>query len=946
MIDSTDLGSYSGNSVIDSYGNLWFSLDFGLWCYNTKGEIKGVYEEKYLPSTLIYTLAADNYGNLLIGTNKGITVLQVSENGNPISSLTYNKENGFAGYETHMRSCYTDERGNVFVGTLEGVFMIRPNLLMKNTIPPPPFVVGIQNKLGGPMLDIKDDNVFNDGENNVSILFKSINTKNDFVKYSYRLIGWEEEWSNWSSEGVAMFSDLPSGNYRFEARATIDGESVSEVRIYEFSVNIPFYKSKWFILFGIGLIVVLNIFLLEKTKNFSRKNIILSKDTATDYRGIAAILLFGAVANTGAHLFASRIDATIENHDVSTIIAGFMVFTLFVLVTFVNSFRARASTLLTIGFIIIIAQNFIGVYYSNLHPFFLMAIILTCFVSPIVFRSFKSATAFAFIMIAISVGIIFNLKDTHYNQFLFIIGIFIAAFLTVFLTYIRNNSLEKLIFTSGVVNKGNVLVIAFDRNGKISYNSENITKIIDINGGDLKGVLVSDLNKYQPKFETENKFANVDLKNEFREGKIFVTPLFTKLGEVVYYQWSCKEFSEDVRVILGQDVTDKINLENYYELIVRNADDLIFQTDPYANLTFVNHKCVETFKYTEEEILGKPTTFIVHPDYKDIVQEFYNQQFVERKRTTYFEFPIIDGEGNERWLGQNVTTLLKPGADNIITGFLGLARDITERRKASAIIKEQNKDITASINYARRIQFNMLPRSTDFDQFFDEHFVLFRPKDIVSGDFYWVGEIDNKVIVICSDCTGHGVPGSFMTLLGINLLNQIIIEAKVTDAADILNELDERLIEVLPRDGRNKIKDGMEAVVLVFHKDDTRVQYACAGGRFATTDENNDELSIHKGDHKHIGDVLDDNVDFKYSAHDLSIEKNQTVYLFSDGYPDQFGGSKNKKLTFKKYLALLDTLTHQSLTEQNYILKDHLKEWIGEHPQTDDITVIGIKGVK
>jgi len=288
--------------------------------------------------------------------------------------------------------------------------------------------------------------------------------------------------------------------------------------------------------------------------------------------------------------------------------------------------------------------------------------------------------------------------------------------------------------------------------------------------------------------------------------------------------------------------------------------------------------------------------------------------------------------------------LFKPGADNIVTGFLGLARDITERRKANAIIKEQNQDITASINYARRIQFNMLPRSTDFDRFFDEHFVLFRPKDIVSGDFYWVGEVDDKVIVICSDCTGHGVPGSFMTLLGINLLNQIILEAKVTDAAEILNQLDERLIEVLPRDGRNKIKDGMELVALVFHKEDTRVQYACAGGRFAVTDEDNDKLYIHKGDQKHIGDVLDS--DFKYSASELQVEQNQTIYLFSDGYPDQFGGSRNKKLTFKKYLALIDTITQQSLTEQNYILKDHLKEWIGEFPQTDDITVIGLKGVK
>jgi len=944
IVNGNDLGSYCGNSATDSYGNCWFTLDHGILGILKDGTVKAIHGERFLPSNLFYTMNADRFGGLLIGTNKGITVLRLDQSGNVKSSFTYNKENGFDGYETHMRASYTDDNGNIFVATLEGVFMIRPEFLVQKNTPGAPFIMGVKSRLGEDIRRVNGMAAFGEDQTTLSIVFRSINNKNDFVRYSYRLLGKSDEWTPWSKEYEAVFTDLKSGKYTFEVRASIDENTVSDISTFEFTISIPFYKSKWFILTGIGLLVLLNVYFLERTKKFNRNNIILSKDVTTDTNGVSAILLFGAFANTASHIFASRIDETIENHDLSTAVAGLFVLILFILVAFVPKFKPKAKQLLLLGFVVIMLQNFIGLYYSDLHPFFLMAIILTCFISPFVFPSIKSAAVFAFVLVLMSFAVVFTLESTRYNEFLFMVGMFVAAFLAVFMTYIRNNSLEKLIFTSGVVNKGNALVIAFDKNGLITYNSENIQHIIDAEHTELKGMHVSDLNQYQPKFEKENKFANVDLKSEFKEGKIFVTPLFTKNSEVVYYQWSCKEFSEDVRVILGQDVTDKINLENYYEIIVHNADDLIFQTDPQANLTFVNQKCVDVFKFKEDEILNKPTSFIVHPDYKEQVRNFYKEQFVERKKTTYFEFPIIDGEGNERWLGQNVTTLFKPGADNIITGFLGLARDITERRNANAIIKEQNKDITASINYARRIQFNLLPRSAAFERYFDEFFILFRPKDIVSGDFYWLGEKNDKVILICADSTGHGVPGSFMTLLGINLLNQIILEAGIVDAGEILNQLDERLVEVLPRDGRNKIKDGIEMVVCVFEKDTEEVSYACAGGRFALMNIETNALDIIKGDQKHIGDIIDGQETYRYTSHQLSVSKNQTMYLFTDGYPDQFGGERNKKLTFKKYMALLDAIVNQPLAQQNQILKEHLKEWIGEYLQTDDITVIAVKG--
>ncbi|PHR48808.1 MAG: hypothetical protein COA32_04910 [Fluviicola sp.] len=946
-VNGLSIGSYVGNSAKDIYGNCWFTLDEGLYCYKKDGTITAITAQRFLPSTLLYTLNTDNYGNLIVGTNKGITVIKVDEEGVPESSNTYNNENGFNGYETHMRSSYKDENGNIFVGTLEGLFMIKPEFLQKKIKPIAPSIRKVQNKDFRSFYQELEPGgvpVFHVDNNNLSFQFKCINAKNDFVRYSYKLEGFDNEWSDWTTSQEAFYNNLSGGDYTFKVRATIDEQVISETSTFSFRVYFPFFRTKWFIILIIGLVIIANFFVLEKTKKFSRKNIILSRDVGANRRVAGSILLFGAFANTAAHIFAPRMDETIQLHDISSILVGVLVFGLFLIVSLSKRFVQRSNELLIIGFFILLGFNFVCAFLSNIHPFYLMAILLIAFVAPFIFRGLKSAIAFGFIFILSGVAMTFYLEEALYNQYLFLIAICVAAFLSVFMTYLRNNSLERLIFTSGVVNKGNVLVVAFDGDGKISYASENIEELLDLKV-ELKGTSVSELNQYQPRNSQHKKFSNVDLKNEFQEGKIFVTPLFSKTGDIVYYQWSCKEFSDDVRVILGQDVTDKINLENYYELIVRNADDLIFQTDPQGNFTFVNEKCEEVFGRSKNDLIGKSITSVIIGEYQSKVRTFYAQNFKERRKHDYLEFPITTPEGQERWLGQNLTTLLKPGADNIVIGFLGLARDITERREANAIIKEQNKDITSSINYARRIQFNMLPRSNDFEKTFIEHFILFKPKDIVSGDFYWLNEVDNKTIIVCSDCTGHGVPGSFMTLLGINILNQIILEAKVTDPGQIFDELDKRLIDVLPRDGQNRIKDGMEAVVCVFNHEDESVQYACAGGRFVVTDDENEDITVYKTDAKHIGDMPETD-DFKYQTKEINLNQNQILYLFSDGYPDQFGGEKNKKLTIKKFLALLDALTRQDLQEQNEIFREHLEAWIGEQPQTDDITLIALKGIK
>jgi serine phosphatase RsbU (regulator of sigma subunit) len=340
-------------------------------------------------------------------------------------------------------------------------------------------------------------------------------------------------------------------------------------------------------------------------------------------------------------------------------------------------------------------------------------------------------------------------------------------------------------------------------------------------------------------------------------------------------------------------------------------------------------------------LIGKDSVSVVPEDYQEEVRQFYHDHFTERKTTSYKEFPILTKDEEIIWIGQYVTTIFAPGSKNYINGFIALARDITSVRRQNQLIQDQRDDITASINYAQRIQFNLLPHERYFASGFKEHFIIYKPKDIVSGDFYWMETIGDTIVLALGDCTGHGVPGAFMTLLGINLLNSIVKENQILDPGKILEELDKRLLDILPRNpNQNSLNDGMEMTICAIEESNNNMAYACAGSRFLIYSDGS--FTMYKGDNKHIGDSAPD--DFKtYSTHYTPFTHDDLVYLFSDGLQDQFGGDKDKKFTFRRVLGLLEDNAHLPLPDQRKEIEATINEWIGTSEQTDDITLISIK---
>ncbi|MBN2662654.1 MAG: tetratricopeptide repeat protein [Bacteroidales bacterium] len=264
-------------------------------------------------------------------------------------------------------------------------------------------------------------------------------------------------------------------------------------------------------------------------------------------------------------------------------------------------------------------------------------------------------------------------------------------------------------------------------------------------------------------------------------------------------------------------------------------------------------------------------------------------------------------------------------------------------------LQQKNREITDSINYARNIQMALLPSGDYIDQMLPERFILFKPRNIVSGDFYWINKVNDNFIIVAADCTGHGVPGAFMSLLGISFLNEIVNNLKIIKPDLVLNKLREMVISALNKNKNNKeISDGMDISLCLINENSLEMQYAGAFNPlfvFRKIKQNTDiELIQIDGDRMPIGLYIKDNEPFLNKT--FKLQKSDTIYMFSDGYPDQFGGPLQKKQKFmkKRFKQLLFEIQFEDMNTQKQILENKLVEWMkDENTQTDDITVIGLR---
>ncbi len=255
-------------------------------------------------------------------------------------------------------------------------------------------------------------------------------------------------------------------------------------------------------------------------------------------------------------------------------------------------------------------------------------------------------------------------------------------------------------------------------------------------------------------------------------------------------------------------------------------------------------------------------------------------------------------------------------------------------------IQAQKEKITDSIDYAQHIQQALLPSTAYATANLGEHFILFKPKDVVSGDFYWCTRVNEYLIVTVADCTGHGVPGAFMSMLGISFLNEIVGKRGVVRASEILDQLRKSVIDALQQKWQTgEQKDGMDMALIVINTQTAQLQYAGAQNPLYMVTAGN-ELRAIKGDNQ---TVAINNEMKPFTNHEIALSKGDCIYLATDGYHDQFGGPANKKFKGKQLKDLFLSISEKPMAEQREILHNAFESWRGSGEQIDDVTILGMR---
>lgn len=329
----------------------------------------------------------------------------------------------------------------------------------------------------------------------------------------------------------------------------------------------------------------------------------------------------------------------------------------------------------------------------------------------------------------------------------------------------------------------------------------------------------------------------------------------------------------------------------------------------------------------------------------------FNDLVAGFKRTTEFAKEVGSGNFESEYqplsdndsLGHSLIAMRKDlwGLTSNLEHKVKERTEEVERQKTE--IEELLTEVTDSIRYAKRIQTAIMPPESYANDLMKESFILFKPKDIVSGDFYWMNEVEGKAVYAAIDCTGHGVPGALMTVVGFNRLDDAVKEASKVEPAEILDRLNKGVVDTFTSGTNSEadIKDGMDAAMVVVDKEKREVQFAGAFNPLYIIRKGSDDVEQIKGNKFPIGAFIGG--EQKFTNHTIQLNEGDTVYVFSDGYADQFGGPKGKKFRYKNFRELLVSIQDKPLLEQRDILDKTIEEWRGSLEQIDDILVIGIR---
>lgn len=385
------------------------------------------------------------------------------------------------------------------------------------------------------------------------------------------------------------------------------------------------------------------------------------------------------------------------------------------------------------------------------------------------------------------------------------------------------------------------------------------------------------------------------------------------------------------------------------ELLLEKLNTLIVVINNEGKIEYAGKSVKQMLGYSPEYVSGR-NWWIFAGDTKKERREsllFVNSLMKMNPEISSFTFErkIISVSGSPRWIRWNLSR-------NDEHSLIGIGYDITATKEAEERLKEsnellrkKNEEITDSIEYAQRLQQSFLPDIRKLKNVFSDAFVLYQPKDLLSGDFYWYHQTDEKIILFAIDCTGHGVPGALMSVLAHSIVKEVVLNKKIESPSEILHAIDEELFHSLQNHEKEEmIKDGMDVAVAVFDLKKNNVRFSGAFRPMMMI--RNGKLMEFPASRFPIGFYQD--IRKEYEEFHSDFKKGDLFYLFTDGFADQFGGDPSmnsgaKKLNKKRFSELLLTACDMEGEEQASFLAYAHTNWKQQEDQTDDILVLGIK---
>ena len=657
----------------DQYGTFWYTSENSITSINKNLKVKKFNSSNGLSSTLIYTLNTHKQ-YLYVGSNKGIDKVEITRNGGITRIETLNIFNGFDGLETNFNSGHVDEFGNLYFGTVKGLYKYLTSVHSKNSE---------KNKLKITSLSIYSDEFISNNswfnvpeqnhkfENNQNFLtFKlghSTTEINKKIRYSYKLENYNKEWSKPQSSNEISFSNLSPGYYILKINEVdVFSNHTGIVTTYSFSVKEPFYGTWWF--FSIIAIVfggVLNFsfqkslkFNKEYVKSLSDSNFIEYKKNYLLYFGVVVIL-------TGVFYIFLKIIS--EPQLITRIIFGSSCLVFYFLSNY-NIVLKNLKYIFISYFSLLIAICFQSLSLNIIPLYVTIEFLLILFFAYNVFDKFRSYAIFSALILIALLILFVNLKS---NREIYLILI-IANVIILIINFSRHsyllNANDKLIFTNNIINQSNSITLACDNFGNVKFCSDSITKILGYTPQEVFGKQFWQLTE-------DEDFKDVDYNEIFKPNSVFVRKVKTKSGDVKYIQWSDAKYGDNLFIASGYDITEKVEVEKQYQNLVQSASDIIYEVDKYGNYIFINEYTETLLGYSSEEIIGKNFEFIIVKEYVDRVKKHYSKIPNDKNNFEVIEFPIYKKNREELWISQNTT--IKRDFYGKIVGFSAIARDVS-----------------------------------------------------------------------------------------------------------------------------------------------------------------------------------------------------------------------------------------------------------------------------